>query len=124
MAATGAILAYISNRAAIPHRVFLISDGSCLTATSNADGVPVVIQACGSNATFANSWLSRNGGGVASTLEIFGDKRLDVTDGVDADGTKLQIWTCPARDTLQVWDYDLQNNNQKFKASPVTFPKS
>ncbi|KAJ7911632.1 hypothetical protein B0H13DRAFT_2480463 [Mycena leptocephala] len=34
-------------------------------------------------------------------LNIFGDKCIDVKDGVNADGTKLQIWDCTEGDTNQ-----------------------
>ncbi|KAF7309256.1 hypothetical protein MIND_00295900 [Mycena indigotica] len=77
--------------------------GSCITATQNADGAPVVIQPCGNNATQLNSWLVPNGVGVPGPLKIFGDKCLDVKDGANADGTKLQIWTCAAGNTNQMW---------------------
>ncbi|KAF7352511.1 hypothetical protein MVEN_01216000 [Mycena venus] len=65
--------------------------GGCLTASSNADGAPVIIQAC------------PPGVGKPGALKIFGDKCLDVKDGVDADGTKLQIWTCASGNTNQQW---------------------
>ncbi|KAJ7160295.1 ricin B lectin domain-containing protein [Mycena filopes] len=77
--------------------------GSCLTATKNADGAPVVIQACGSNATALNSWVVPNGANSPGPLKIFGNKCLDVTGGADVDGTKLQIWTCATGNTNQVW---------------------
>ncbi|KAJ7065646.1 ricin B lectin domain-containing protein [Mycena amicta] len=77
--------------------------GDCLTASKNADGAAVVIQPCGNNATQLNSWVSPNGVGVAGPLKIFGDKCLDVVNGVNADGTKLQIWTCATGNTNQMW---------------------
>ncbi|KAJ6585663.1 ricin B lectin domain-containing protein [Mycena capillaripes] len=77
--------------------------GNCLTATSNADGASVVIKACGTNATALNSWVVPNGGRAVGTLQIFGDKCLDVTNGANTDGTKLQIWTCAAGNTNQMW---------------------
>ncbi|KAJ7463161.1 ricin B lectin domain-containing protein, partial [Mycena latifolia] len=36
------------------------------------------------------------------TITIFGDKCIDVTGGVNADGTKLQIWMCSGN-TNQQW---------------------
>jgi len=44
-----------------------------------------------------------NGSGLNGPIQIFGDKCLDVTDGVDADGTKLQIWTCDFANANQRW---------------------
>ncbi|KAJ7884976.1 ricin B lectin domain-containing protein [Mycena leptocephala] len=38
-----------------------------------------------------------------STLQIFGNKCLDVTGGATADGTKMQIWTCTGGDTNRQW---------------------
>ncbi|KAJ7858979.1 ricin B lectin domain-containing protein [Mycena leptocephala] len=81
----------------------ILSAGSCLTATSNADGAPVVIKNCGTNATSLNSWVVPKGSGAVGTLQIFGDKCLDVTGGANTDGTKLQIWTCAAGNTNQMW---------------------
>ncbi|KAJ7621986.1 ricin B lectin domain-containing protein [Mycena polygramma] len=77
--------------------------GNCLTATSNADGAAVVIKACGTNATQLNSWVVPNGAGVSGPIQIFGDKCLDVTNGANTDGTKLQIWTCASGNTNQLW---------------------
>ncbi|KAF7326219.1 hypothetical protein MKEN_00474600 [Mycena kentingensis (nom. inval.)] len=77
--------------------------GDCLTATRNADGAAVVIQDCGTNATQLNSWTVPNGVGAPGPLKIFGDKCLDVKDGLNADGTKLQIWTCDAANANQMW---------------------
>ncbi|KAJ7204170.1 hypothetical protein GGX14DRAFT_460997, partial [Mycena pura] len=68
----------------------------CLFAASNADGAAVVLGNCSS----ANAqWTVPKGAGNAGTLQIFGDKCLDVTNGVDTDGNKLQIWTCAAGNT-------------------------
>ncbi|KAF7291375.1 hypothetical protein MIND_01282000 [Mycena indigotica] len=77
--------------------------GDCLTATKNADGAAVVVQPCGNNATQLNSWLVPNGAGAEGQIRIFGDKCLDVKDGINADGAKLQIWTCSAGNTNQLW---------------------
>ncbi|KAF7351948.1 hypothetical protein MVEN_01156800 [Mycena venus] len=78
-------------------------NGNCLAVTKNADGAAVVIEDCGTNATVFNTWVAPNGAGSVGTLNIFGDKCLDVTNGVNADGTKLQIWTCATGNTNQMW---------------------
>ncbi|KAJ7468124.1 ricin B lectin domain-containing protein, partial [Mycena latifolia] len=126
----------------------------CLTATSNADGAPVVIKNCGTNTTSLNSWVVPKGAGAVGTLQIFGDKCLDVTGGTNTDGTKLQIWTCAAGNTsttfllrgfvwmmkykcldvtngnitdgnqIQIWDCDSSNRNQIWNSIAVTTPKS
>jgi hypothetical protein len=61
------------NEKSIPDMLQLIT-GSCLTAMSNADGAPVVIKNCGTNATSLNSWVVPKGAGAVGTLQIFGDK--------------------------------------------------
>ncbi|KAF7366825.1 hypothetical protein MSAN_00940800 [Mycena sanguinolenta] len=73
----------------------------CLAAASLYDGAPVVIQDCGANATSLNSWEVSGGVGVLGQFGVNHQYCLDVTDGVDADGTKLQIWTCGPRDDTQ-----------------------
>ncbi|KAJ7458243.1 ricin B lectin domain-containing protein [Mycena latifolia] len=79
--------------------------GGCLTASSNADGAPVIIQDCpvGAAPSVSNTWVAAAGVGKAGALKIFGDKCLDMKDGVDGDGTKLQIWTCASGNTNQQW---------------------
>lgn len=46
--------------------------------------------------------------GPPGQFRLFHDKCLDVTDGVDNDGTKLQIWKCG----------DDSNPNQQFQLVP------
>lgn len=41
--------------------------------------------------------------GPVTQIRIFGDKCLDVTDGNDSNGQKLQIWTCYDGNTNQLW---------------------
>ncbi|KAF7358220.1 hypothetical protein MVEN_00870700 [Mycena venus] len=72
----------------------------CLSAASNADGAAVVLGDCSS----ANAqWTVPKGAGNAGTLQIFGDKCLDVTNGVTTNGNKLQIWTCATANTNQLF---------------------
>ncbi|KAJ7442728.1 hypothetical protein B0H11DRAFT_490544 [Mycena galericulata] len=59
------------------------------------------IKMCSSAPTAANSWVVPNGNNAAGSLQIFGNKCLDVTNGVDADGTKLQICTCFSGNTSE-----------------------
>ncbi|KAJ7705844.1 hypothetical protein B0H16DRAFT_1826368 [Mycena metata] len=92
--------------------------GNCLTATGDFDGAAVVIEECGNNATALNSWVVPQGAGKVGTIQIFGDKCLDVINGVNADGTKLQIWTCAAGNTAvggdhyMVWDKQVHRRDQ------------
>ncbi|KAL5507691.1 hypothetical protein ACEPAH_5309 [Sanghuangporus vaninii] len=62
--------------------------GKCLTAASNSNGAQVSIQAC--TGADAQQWTFDGG-----SVKLFGNSKcLDVIDGVNADGTKLQIWDC------------------------------
>jgi len=76
------------------------SSTTCLTAASNADGAVVEMEPCVAAGSTSQSWTVAGSGG---TLQIFGNKCLDVTGGATADGTKLQIWTCTGGDTNQQW---------------------
>lgn len=64
------------------------NNGKCLTAASNTNGAAVTIQAC--TGADAQKWTFEGG-----QVKLFSKtKCLDVTDGTNADGTKLQIWDC------------------------------
>ncbi|KAH6901245.1 macrophage activating glycoprotein [Coprinopsis sp. MPI-PUGE-AT-0042] len=64
-----------------------INDNKCLTAASNTDGAWVTLQTCTGAAS--QKWVF-----AAGTVRVFGNKCLDVSDGLNVDGTKLQIWGC------------------------------
>lgn len=74
----------------------------CLTAASNNDGAAVTIQSCTGSA--AQKWTFAGNGQVT----VYGNKCLDVTDGKNADGTKMQIWTCSTNNPNQKWDYNVR----------------
>ncbi|KAL0564706.1 hypothetical protein V5O48_017339 [Marasmius crinis-equi] len=77
----------------------------CIFASSNTTGAPVVIEDC--NTDFSREdwdytpFVTVNSG--PQPLRILGDKCLDVTNGINADGTKLQIWTCVDQSPNQLW---------------------
>lgn len=76
----------------------------CLTAASNTDGAQVTLQTCTGAAS--QKWVF-NGG----TVRVFGGKCLDVSDGLNVDGTKLQIWGCgPDNNANQKWYYNKWDN--------------
>ncbi|KAJ7334733.1 ricin B lectin domain-containing protein [Mycena albidolilacea] len=69
----------------------------CISAGENVDGEPVVIHDCNTEDLTLQDWTATfavRGNTSPSPIKIFGDKCLDVTGGVNALGTKLQIWTC------------------------------
>ncbi|KAF9267204.1 hypothetical protein L218DRAFT_941778 [Marasmius fiardii PR-910] len=79
----------------------------CISATSNTDGAPVVIQDCLYSAdTSTQDWdftIPPFENAPPQPLRLFGNKCLDVTGGVNADGTKLQMWTCGNQNPNQLW---------------------
>ena len=85
----------------------------CLQAQGNYNGAHVIIGQCDPWHGAYEEWVVVNGGGVEGTgdpgpvtqIRIFGDKCLDVTNGVDEDGVKLQIWKCYPYNTNQLWQW-------------------
>ncbi|KAJ7624304.1 ricin B lectin domain-containing protein [Mycena polygramma] len=88
--------------------VFSAGLQGCIAVESNTDGAPVVIHNCnednGDNAVYNwnVSFFDRQNAGPQA-IQVYGDKCIDVTGGVNADGTKLQIWTCVEGSTNQQW---------------------
>lgn len=80
----------------------MIFSAICLTAASNTDGAAVTIQPC-TGAT-SQKWQFVGNGQV----QVFGNKCLDVTDGVNANAVKMQIWTCSTNNANQQWDYNVR----------------
>ncbi|KAK1221733.1 hypothetical protein PQX77_015432 [Marasmius sp. AFHP31] len=76
----------------------------CISALTSTNGAPVVIWDCNLNAE--QDWIYTPAGTSSSgaqPLKIFGNKCLDVKDGVNADGTKLQLWDCVNQSPNQLW---------------------
>ncbi|KAJ7278048.1 ricin B lectin domain-containing protein [Mycena rebaudengoi] len=70
----------------------------CVSVAENANGETVFIHDCNTQKVLANqdweaTWAIR-GGTAPGSINIFGDKCIDVPNGANADGTTLQIWTC------------------------------
>ncbi|KAJ2918133.1 hypothetical protein MD484_g2246, partial [Candolleomyces efflorescens] len=80
-----------------------INNLKCLTASANNDGAAVILQTCTGSAS--QKWTFTGG-----TIRAFGNKCLDVKDGVNQDGTKLQVWTCSADNANQQWYYSKWDN--------------
>jgi hypothetical protein len=78
--------------------------GKCLTAASNTNGAIVTISTC--TGADAQQWTF-NGGSV----KLFDStKCLDIVDGKNADGTKLQIWACDSTNKNQQFYYTNDNH--------------
>ncbi|KAL0565791.1 hypothetical protein V5O48_016228 [Marasmius crinis-equi] len=78
----------------------------CISASGNADGAPVVIHNCNTEDVANHSWevsLFTKFPAGPQQIKVFGTKCLDVKDGVIADGTKLQVWSCTEGNTNQLW---------------------
>ncbi|KAJ7927061.1 ricin B lectin domain-containing protein [Mycena leptocephala] len=79
----------------------------CISASTNASGAPLVIHNCNTEAAVNQDWQvffsTTPNSSPVQQIRIFGDKCIDVTDGVNADGTKLQIWTCTEGNANQQW---------------------
>ncbi|KAJ7924181.1 ricin B lectin domain-containing protein, partial [Mycena leptocephala] len=79
----------------------------CIAVAENADGEPLIIHNCNTESELTDQdWVvafftKENAG--PQQISVFGDKCIDVTGGVNADGTKLQIWTCTEGNTNQQW---------------------
>ncbi|KAJ6453957.1 ricin B lectin domain-containing protein [Mycena sanguinolenta] len=78
----------------------------CIAVTDNADGAPLIIHNCNTEDVANQDWEVEffsiyNSG--PEQITIFGDKCIDVTNGVNEDGTPLQIWTCAENNANQQW---------------------
>ncbi|KAJ7721911.1 ricin B lectin domain-containing protein [Mycena metata] len=86
----------------------------CVGAASNSDGAAVTLMGCGvgnggpnpPNANF--TWFAPFAP-LTGTIRTYDNKCLDVTNGNNVDGVKLQIWTCGTN-----------NPNQQFKVNRQT----
>ncbi|KAJ7097718.1 ricin B lectin domain-containing protein [Mycena epipterygia] len=76
----------------------IVNSRKCLTAGSPTNGAPVEIEDCAFTGATSQSWTLSG-----STLQIFDNFCLDVTNGATADGTRLQVWECTEGDTNQQW---------------------
>jgi len=83
----------------------------CITAASDTNGAAVTLQACTGSAS--QKWTFPGD----STVRVFGNKCLDVKDGLNKDGTQLQIWTCSANNANQKWWYNKWDNSLDWQGT-------
>ncbi|KAJ6552696.1 ricin B lectin domain-containing protein, partial [Mycena vulgaris] len=79
----------------------------CISAEDNVDGAHVIIHDCNTENVTHHDWelsFFNKFEVIGEQIKVFGDKCIDVTGGVNADGTKLQIWTCDAANANQKWN--------------------
>ncbi|KAJ7292525.1 ricin B lectin domain-containing protein [Mycena rebaudengoi] len=86
----------------------------CISTPDNANGSPLVIHNCNTNTLANQDWqfssFTRQDAGP-QPIKIFGDKCIDVSGGVNADGTKLQVWSCtggPNQQWISKTDFTFQ----------------
>jgi Ricin-type beta-trefoil lectin domain len=92
-------------------KISLARFAPCLQAQGDYDGAPVVLATCGNFNGADKEWNVIEGGaaeasgnpGPVTQIRLFGDKCLDVPNGNDSDGVKLQIWTCYDGNPNQLW---------------------
>ncbi|PVF97137.1 hypothetical protein CPB86DRAFT_798281 [Serendipita vermifera] len=80
----------------------------CIQAAGGYDGAPVIVSNCLTDSGH-NIWtlsdLFRLEGETEGVNHLkMGERCLDVTDGSDIDGNKLQIWPCINGNKNQIWD--------------------
>ncbi|KZP17192.1 carbohydrate-binding module family 13 protein [Athelia psychrophila] len=89
------------------------NNAKCLRA-DNTNGAPVTVTDCTGGSD--QEWKFGPNGNVA----LYGGKMcLDVTGGVDADGTKLQVWACGTKNKNQQWNYTKYGDNHLKSALPA-----
>ncbi|KAH8831476.1 ricin B lectin domain-containing protein [Flagelloscypha sp. PMI_526] len=72
--------------------------GNCITSTNTNDGSKVIVSGCDGRHGFPNQKWVFDGDHLK---QVDSELCLDVTDGKNEDGTKLQAWTCFAENTNQ-----------------------
>lgn len=77
----------------------------CISAKENKDGAEVVLTDC-SDSDQGQDWTI-NG----TEYTVFGDKCLDVTEGRNENGNKLQIWSCISGGSNQIFSENKQNSH-------------
>jgi hypothetical protein len=75
----------------------------CIGAAENANGQPLIIHNCATESVSNQDWDLSFSTTQPQQIEVFGDKCIDVVNGINEDGTPLQIWTCAEGNTNQLW---------------------
>ncbi|GAA2582028.1 PQQ-dependent sugar dehydrogenase [Dactylosporangium fulvum] len=89
-----------------------IASGKCVDVpATTVNGTQVQLYTC--NGTAAQTWTV----GTDSTVRTPGNKCLDVAGGVNANGTKVQIWDCSDGNPNQRWTY---SDSARTLVNPAT----
>jgi hypothetical protein len=111
LVALSAITAITAQNTGVPSYLgqLLIQAGSqaskCLQA-ANVNGAQVVLADCTGGSS--QEWTFTGKG----TVTLYGTKCLDVTNGVNSNGNKLQVWDCGTNNPNQQWFYEGYGANQ------------
>lgn len=100
------------------HVSILVGTGNCWEAATNTNGAAVTLQPCvigldSQTWTFtagSPSVEGTNGAGGTGSISVFGNMCLDVTNGVNESGTRLQIYDCTEGDANQMWQASTISN--------------
>ncbi|KAL0572015.1 hypothetical protein V5O48_009957 [Marasmius crinis-equi] len=80
----------------------------CIAASSQTPGAPLVIHDCNTGDVSNYNWDVKEfpADPTPQPIKLVGqDLCVDVKDGVNADGTKLQVWSCVSGSTNQLWSH-------------------
>ncbi|KAG7087972.1 hypothetical protein E1B28_012012 [Marasmius oreades] len=80
----------------------------CIAASSKSAGAPLVIHDCNTGDASNYDWdiVEFPLDPTPQQIKLFGqDLCVDVTNGANNDGTKLQLWTCTPGNTNQLWSH-------------------
>ncbi|KAJ7813086.1 ricin B lectin domain-containing protein [Mycena olivaceomarginata] len=112
------LITYLATNQAEPVR----GQPFCVGAASNADGAAVVLLGCGignAGPNFPNgnyNWTAPFAP-LTGTIKTFNNKCLDVPNRNNANGQKLQIWTCADGNTNQQFTIHANPNTIKWKGT-------
>jgi hypothetical protein len=92
----------------------------CLTRSSEADGSSIIVRTCDSSSgIFSSEWwrVEQRTPTAYRLRSLLSDGCLDVPDGNDADGTKMQVWTCYNGNANQLWELH-DDNTFRWASNP------
>ncbi|KAJ7226451.1 ricin B lectin domain-containing protein [Mycena rebaudengoi] len=98
----------------------LTGEPFCVGAASNADGAKVILLGCGvdnagTDFSAANSTWMAPLAPLTGQFKTYDNKCLDVPNGENKNGVKLQIWTCAAGNTNQL--FQMRRDRIEWKGS-------
>ncbi|KAG7087987.1 hypothetical protein E1B28_012026 [Marasmius oreades] len=122
-------LSFVTVAAASPYQLQTLAPSwesagkqGCISASSNTAGAPAVIHDCNTGDVANHPWdlvLPTKQAAGPQQVKVFGNKApspplkcLDVVNGVNTDGAKVQIWDCVAGNANQLWTVTMDGHLQ------------